>query len=262
MPPHVKWCNTIAIYKNDFYRTASFSILKETYTIHPLFQPLYFMLYDTLSTVSITGRRKWGVLENPFFFQNEEGRTEKIELDNQVEKANGGQKKKNVYYSVPDSDIGIAERTVLEMKKNPIFKEKNEPIMKYLLFILKTDKFYYSKMMYQSSKMRNVDIPINYKISDVGFMTVEYVTPSLKTPIVIDLSSFKFAVGSDILNFTFVYWYLSNRYGNWVDAVFDFDYKLHIIDSELRMVELLPFNYLRLKENDYDICQIYSLLHL
>ena len=121
-PPHVKWCNTISIYKNDRYRTSNFTIMNETYTIHPLFQPLYFMLHDTISLVSTTCRRKWGVLENPFFFQKEGGKTEKIELDNQVEKANEPRKKKTVYYSVPDGDIGIAERTVLEMKKNPILK--------------------------------------------------------------------------------------------------------------------------------------------
>lgn len=168
--------------------------------------------------------------------------------------------KKNTYYSVPEGDIDDAEKNIIELKNSQIFKEKNEPTMKYLLFLLKTENFYYSKMIYHSSKMRNVDIPINYKISNVRFMTVEYVTPSLKTPLIIDLSSFKFAVGSNILNYTFIYWYLRNQYGNWVESVFDFKYKIHIIDSEFNIVELLPFNYLYLKENEYEVCRIYTLI--
>jgi len=321
VPPHIRWCNTIAVYKNDLYRPSSFNKMKEI--THPLFYTFYSTLYGMMglitrvqmnvttswsktttpeykrnSTISLIekfrevaeghsdptpfasyfwGRagtpypkssiqsfsdflNKWQVVENPFFFQEGHVHTEKIEMDNQVDSFSNLHRITNIYYSVPDSDISIAERTVCDMKKNPIFKEKTDPRMKYLLFLFKTDKFYYSKMIYQSSKTMNVDIPINYKISHVGFMTVEYTTPSLKTPIIIDISRFKFAVGSDILNFTFVYWYLRNRYGNWVDTVFDFDYKLHIIDSELRMVELLPYNYLRMKENDYDICRIYSLI--
>lgn len=267
IPPGVKWCNTIAIYpQHYYYRGASRlsgAYLKETYITYPLIYPLCFLFCHTYHILTLSFIKKWVMIQKLYFF--EKGG---VKLENNpvppppqpVQEPATHLQKKNTYYSVSENDIHNAEKSIIELKNSRLFKEKNDPTMKYLLFLLKTEDFYYSKLIYHSSKMRNVDIPINYKISNVTFMTIEYVTPSLKTPLNIDLSTFKFAVGSNILNYTFIYWYLYNQYGNWVETIFDFDYKIQIIDSKFNIFELLPLNYLYLKDNEYEVCRIYSLM--
>lgn len=268
IPPGVKWCNTIAIYPIHYYKRVEFRLmgafLKETYNIYPLIYPFCFLFCHAYHLITSPYAKMWGMLQNLYFFEKGVDKTAHnpvAQLTHEFHRSSVPRSQNNkTYHSVTESELDHAEKSIIEMKNSPIFKEKNEPTMKYMLFLLKTENFYYSKLIYQTSKMRNVDIPINYKISNVTFMTIEYVTPSLKTPLLIDLSSFKFAVGSNILNYTFIYWYLYNQYGNWVETVFDSNYKIHIIDNEFNIVELLPFNYLYLKENEYEVCQIYSLI--
>jgi hypothetical protein len=84
-------------------------------------------------------------------------------------------------------------------------------------------------------------------------MTIEYVHSLLKTPILIDLSEFNFTIESEILSFLFVYWYLKRKYGNWVNQIFDLNYKLNIIDSDFNMFQLKFYNFILLNENDYNI---------
>ena len=285
IPPDVKWCNTITIYPRHYYDRVGFRLmgafLKETYITYPLIYPLCFLVCHAYHLLTSSYGKKWRMLQNLYFFEKGGVKPENNQspppppppVTNPIpapqpkdgpvstpHQPDTQPPKKNTYYSVPVKEIDNAEKSIIELKNSQIFKEKNEPTMKYLLFLLKAEDFYYSKLIYHSSKMRNVDIPMNYKISNVTFMTIEFVTPSLKTPLIIDLSNFKFAVGSNILNYTFIYWYLYNQYGNWVETVFDFNYKIHIIDSEFNIVELLPFNYLYLKENEYEVCRIYSLI--
>jgi len=127
------------------------------------------------------------------------------------------------------------------------------------LFILKVDNCFFTKIIYQTNP-RTTKLQVRYKKSNVTFMTIEYVHSSLKTPLLIDLSSFNFTAESEILGYIFIYWYLKRKYGNWINKIFDVNYKLNIIDNDFNIFELKPQNYILLNENSYEVNQVGCLL--
>ncbi len=233
-PDSKKWCNTIAIYR-PYYK-----IGESLNPVHRLFSNIIGFFRGGQPVT------KWVVFENL------------VEFDEAV----------NITVNAPDEgkyscSLSIVETT--EAKKTvEIVKKKyshlTDPCLKYNLFILKNNDYYFTKIIYQSNTRSLLFPKKGGVISNIKFMAVEYVHPSLKTPLLVDLSQFKFAVNSHILGFSFVYWYLRSKYGNWTDSIFDMNYKLNIIDGGVHFFEISSFEFITLEENNYSVKSIFSLI--
>ena len=160
------------------------------------------------------------------------------------------------YYTPFNETYYFAENELFKIKQN------SRPLLDnaYSLFIYKTDDWYYTNII--GRERGEIALPYfgsNEKHFQVKFMAIEYKHPSLKTPLPIDLSPFRFAEGSEILSSVFIYWYLRKMYGSWVNRIFDLDYKLSIIDGDFKMLELDAFNFIGLRKGDYSIHRLFSL---
>lgn len=221
-----KWCNTIAIYR-----------------------PYYLIEFSSFSNIFNFLKCKFS--NNWIIFEN------LIEFEEDIILTINYQDEKKKKYNLSIVEAIEAKKTVDIVKKK--YYHLSDPCLKYNLFILKNGDYYYTQIIYQSN-IHNLFLSEKNSISNINFMAVEYVHPSLKTPLLIDLSYFKFAVKSHILGFLFIYWYLRNKYGNWTDCIFDMNYKLNIIDSDLHYFEISPMEFITLDENNYKVERIFSLI--
>jgi hypothetical protein len=227
------------------YNTPPFyGIFNKSCFIHPIVDGIYKYLANTYFYLNNFFNKKWDIYENIVIFDSTP--------EKNISKTDG--------FSLTCEELNMMEQSITNIRLKYQYLGLSECYLKYHLFILKSDDYYFTKIIYQS-KPRITILPTNYEISNVKFMAIEYVHSSLKTPLLIDLSSYKFTVGSHILSFSFIYWYLRNKYGDWVDKIFDMNYKLNIVDQNCQVVQILPFNYIYMKEDEYDICKIFSLLH-
>jgi hypothetical protein len=95
-------------------------------------------------------------------------------------------------------------------------------------------------------------IPKEFVVSRVSFVSIEYVHPKLSKPLAIKLSGKYFIEGNDILSDIFVCRYLSQEYGKHV--IFpDMDYKLNIIDGNIKFFTLDKNQHLKLSVNEYTV---------
>jgi len=221
-PVSKRWCNTIAIYRKYI-------------PVNNSRNPIDRLISNIYGFFCFQSSKNWIIFENLSEF-----RKDVIDpLD----------------YKLSIIETTEAKKTIEFVKRK--YSHLSDPCLKYNLFILKNSEYYFTKLIYQCNS-RDLLFPKNNTISNVKFMTIEYVHPSLKTPLIIDLSPFKFAVNSDILNFLFIYWYLRTKYGNWTDCIFDMKYKLNIIDGEFRYFEISSLDCITLEENNYKIRETYG----
>jgi len=222
-PKSVEWVNTIAICQPFYY---------------PSSNKYYFSYNDIFYFFQKKFYKKTFVYENFYEFQEETNIT-KIDEKTMNKKTD------------------IAVQLIEDMKSQ--CSNSSDTTLKYHLFIYKNAKCYFTKILYQNKNYLSI-IPKNENISNVNFLMIEYIHPSLKDPLLIDLTSYNFAIESHILNFVFVYWYLKNIYGNWTERIYDMNYKLNIIDQNCKYIELTSFEFIHLKKDDYTIEKIFSLI--
>ena len=231
-PKSKKWCNTIAIYRT-YYNTTGDNLLTSICRV-------FINMFDIFQC---RFNKNWIVFENLIEF-NEDA----VLKINNAEKDN-----RNCELSIVETTEVKKMVEVLKMK----YSHLSNPFLNYNLFVLKNDTCYFTKIIYNSNS-RDLLFPKKNSISNIKFMAIEYVHPSLKTPLLIDLSSYKFAVNSHILGFLFIYWYLRNKYGNWIDCIFDMNYKLNIIDGGFHFFEISSLEFITLEENNYKIRETYG----
>jgi len=224
-PKSKKWCNTIAIYR-PYYEEKH------------LFTSPYKVFSNIFTFIHMKFSKKWDIFESLIEF--EDTFNLKINIPG----------KENNVFNLSNVDEIEAKKTVDTVKIK--YGYLSDPYLKYNLFILKKNEYYFTKLIY-CSKTQDLLFPKKTFVSNIKFMTIEYVHPSLKTPLLIDLSHFRFAVKSHILDFLFVYWYLRSNYGNWVDCIFDMNYKLNIIDEGFHFFELSSAEFIILEENNYNV---------
>jgi hypothetical protein len=233
-PYSKKWCSIIAIYR-PYYNIGFYNSLN----------PIYSLFSDIFDIFQCRFNKKWVVFEDLIKFNEDAVLT--INVANKNNRT---------------CELSIVE-TVEAKKMIDVLKKKynhlSDPCLKYNLFVLNNGEYYFTKIIYCYNS-RNLLFPKKTSISNINFMTIEYVHPSLKTPLLIDLSPFKFAVNSHILGFLFIYWYLRNKYGNWTECIFDMNYKLNIIDRGLHFFELSPFEFITLEDNNYKVERIFKLI--
>jgi len=229
-PNSKKWCNIIAIYRPYYKINEPFKLY------YKLFSNIFWFIYGKVN-------KNWVVFENLIEF-------------NDVFSLTVSEKENNIF-NLSNVETVNAKKNVDFLKTK--YSHLSDPCLKYNLFILKNNEYYFTKLIYYSN-LKNLTFSNNSLISNINFFTIEYVHPSLKTPLLIDLSNFKFAVKSHILGFLFIYWYLRNKYGNWADCIFDMNYKLNIIDNGFYYFEITAFEFIMLEENNYSVERIFSLL--
>lgn len=246
------WCNTIAV-NRAFNLTSEKNVNKWNH---------YLLNYITFSNQFIP---KMMCFENPIEFNDKNGYIVQFKSMNEFHQNHSITNDMHIFTddSLDFKEMIITDKLIQSMQNSILeLKQKYNRVMIYEmplnLFILKVDNCFFTKIIYQTNP-RTTQLPVKYKKSNVTFMTIEYVHSSLKTPLLIDLSSFNFTDESEILGYIFIYWYLKRKYGNWVNKIFDLNYRLNIIDSDFNIFELKPQSYILLKENSYEINRIASL---
>jgi hypothetical protein len=264
------WCNTV--YIKSIYYTPNNTVVNSN-LFHVIKKRVIYLLNNILLKNKILKKyftRKWDYFENFIDLDNVINADADVDVDADATNADAtdvdvatdadvATETDTQFNIVPSknncSEIFLTNETIQKIKiLIPSLKKKNSITseLSLKLFILKLNRFYFTKIVYEINP-QSIKIPTTYKKSNVKFMTIEYVHSLLKTPILIDLSEFNFTIESEILSFLFVYWYLKRKYGNWVNQIFDLNYKLNIIDSDFNMFQLKFYNFILLNENDYNI---------
>ena len=120
------------------------------------------------------------------------------------------------------------------------FQDKNEIILK--MDMIAVDYSYFLKEY----------VPVDIIVSNTSFISIEYTHPKLDKPLSIKLPRSYFVVGNEILSDIFVCRYLSYEYGKHV--IFeDMDYKLNIIDSNIKILSIGKDKSIELTENGYSV---------
>jgi hypothetical protein len=120
------------------------------------------------------------------------------------------------------------------------FQEKNE-------FVIQMDM-----IVVDYSYLLEEYVPVDILVSNTGFISIEYTHPKLDKPLSIKIPRSYFVVGNEILTDIFVCRYLCYEYGKHV--IFeDMDYKLNIIDSNIKILSIGKDKYIELTENGYSV---------
>jgi hypothetical protein len=90
--------------------------------------------------------------------------------------------------------------------------------------------------------------PLVIKKSKYGFLSVEYIHPKQKEPIVLNINKNMCMEGNELFTPEFVLRTLI--YQN-VDYYFDLDYKIRIMDNKINMFELNSSQYIEFTDNSY-----------
>jgi len=120
---------------------------------------------------------------------------------------------------------------IILSNKNDLVKSNNSPINKV---------FYYDQPTY-----------IEYTVSNIKFFSVELLYNHITYSIQLQTDSYNYYVVNNIINRIFFKYYLTNILNI---VVFEpFVYSVQIIDHNVNLIQLLPDQYLIIKENDYEI---------
>ena len=127
------------------------------------------------------------------------------------------------------------------------FTNDDDNILESMVILKKNDKY-----NYRSCHNGNVMDNLNYssKKSSISFLSIEYIHPDMKEKVVIDLPKSAYLVNNTVLSALFIKRYLEYQYEN---HVFDLNYKINIMDSNINMLSLTYPEMILLKEDSYDI---------
>jgi hypothetical protein len=87
--------------------------------------------------------------------------------------------------------------------------------------------------------------------SEITFLSVEYTHPKMKESIVLILSKELFVVGNELLSAPFVYRWLSYQSKPFV---FDENYRVNVIDSNVKFITVKYGQYLLIKKKESIVC--------
>jgi len=90
------------------------------------------------------------------------------------------------------------------------------------------------------------------ELSKVKFLSIEYIHPEVKKPIVLEIDKNAYLVGNELLSCTFVKRALEYSFNV---KHFDTDYVLNIMDNNLKTFELKSNEFIILEKNSYTIIE-------
>jgi len=109
---------------------------------------------------------------------------------------------------------------------------------------------YFDKYIVKNIRKNSESEPIVLKKSDVFFLTVQYTNPKMKTQVTLEIPKGMYMVGNELFSPSFVLRLLNYQPTYYV---FDYDYVLKIVDSNVNIIELNRNQYIKLNETTYDI---------
>lgn len=116
------------------------------------------------------------------------------------------------------------------------------------LLVVKNEDKYVHRIIYK--KKLNFVRNVTDEPSEIKFLSIEYNTPYLKEPIVLELKKGDYLIHNEILSCTFVKRLLQHQVNI---HTFDTDYVLTIMDNSLRTFQMRNGQYLVLQKSEYDI---------
>ena len=90
----------------------------------------------------------------------------------------------------------------------------------------------------------------NWEKSNVSFISVNYVHPKMNSPIALNIDKSMLLTQNELFTPTFVRRYLDYQEE---EFVFDMNYLIKIIDSDINMIELTSNQYIRIDKDKYAI---------
>jgi len=90
-----------------------------------------------------------------------------------------------------------------------------------------------------------------FEPSTVRFLSIEYINPNNKAPIILTLDAAHFYCGNEILSKLFVKRMIEYQVGNYM---FNQDYYLKIMDNNIETFELKSNGFILLEKDEYKIC--------
>ena len=150
------------------------------------------------------------------------------------------------------------EYTVVENSVNEILLKKFKSVMEEnasenentnvdILYTFKTPGYILCKV---TNKFEKEDAKYFLEKSDVKFLSVEYINPDMKEPIIFKLNKDVFQNGNELLSNAFVLRYLQYQTQFYVYAN---DYTITVIDDKVNQFTLNSKQYVLLEKNDYKI---------
>jgi hypothetical protein len=150
------------------------------------------------------------------------------------------------------------EYTVVENSVNEILLKKfksvmeenaseNENINVDILYTFKTPAYILCKV---TNKFEKDDANYIVEKSDVKFLSVEYINPDMKEPIIFKLNKDVFQIGNELLSNAFVLRYLQYQTQFYVYAN---DYTITVIDDKVNQFTLNSKQYVLLEKHEYKI---------
>jgi len=121
----------------------------------------------------------------------------------------------------------------------------SEEIPEYLV-LLKSPHFWLSRICNDSVKDSDISLTSTPKY----FLSVEYSHPCMENKINIEIDPLLYLDKNELFSYIFVLRCLEYQP---VPYVFDSEYKLHIMDNEIKMFELHSNEYIKLNKSDYTI---------
>jgi len=94
-----------------------------------------------------------------------------------------------------------------------------------------------------------------YEYSTVRFMVIEYENPAMKTRIELELPREWLVTGNDLLTPVHIMHMLEHQSEPYI---FDFDYKIHIMDTNFKTYYVDKTSYIHLNKNNYKIRYLYK----
>ena len=150
----------------------------------------------------------------------------------------------------------INKYTLIEKYNEVTENNMNEPFENYKSLLLHDADLVIVKVEdhYIIRRPENI-VSVDIKKSKYGFLSVEYLHPNQKEPIVLNINKNMCMEGNELFTHEFVLRTLI--YQN-VDCYFDLAYKIRIMDNNINMFELNSNQYIELTEKSYIVHEYHA----
>lgn len=150
-------------------------------------------------------------------------------------------------------DYNESEKSIGNIISEDSFNEDDG----HILTIVRNNDMYCVRVSADDSFITDIDRLITISMCPIRFIVIEYIHPRMTSPITIELPMGIYIVGNNILSSVFVLrWLVGNIAKN--SYIFDMDYKLRIMDNNIKYVELNSNQYCVFTENNWYIDKFVS----
>tara|TARA_B100000900_G_C20589252_1_gene720958 strand:- start:804 stop:1448 length:645 start_codon:yes stop_codon:yes gene_type:complete len=156
-----------------------------------------------------------------------------------------------------DPDLPFNSNMILTNNYNLLIDYENENFGNHSLLLHKfksDDKEYiYSKIYVNNiNKFNELEHIKNTHKTDHNFLAVQYTHPIMNEEIILNIDKNYFAIGNDILDSTFIKYFLSKNYHE-SQYIFDKNYTLNVIDKDCSFHTIDFFSYINFCDDKWII---------